>query len=62
MFQQNKSFCAVKNFSRGGIFLDTLFFAVEKRVSGSEGFESKPTRMVARSVLFYSLLNVISLI
>jgi hypothetical protein len=31
----------VKNFSSGGIFLVTLFFTVEKRVTGSKGFESK---------------------
>jgi hypothetical protein len=31
----------VKNFSSGGIFLVTLFFAVEKRVTGSKGFETK---------------------
>jgi hypothetical protein len=34
-------FFAVKNFCSGGIFLDTLFFAVEKRVSGLKGFKSK---------------------
>jgi hypothetical protein len=38
---KNKPFYAVKNFSSGGIFLVTLFFAVEKRVTGSKGFESK---------------------
>ncbi|MFT6991947.1 MAG: hypothetical protein ACJASL_003944, partial [Paraglaciecola sp.] len=31
---------AVKNFSSGGIFLVTLFFAVEKRVTGVKGFKS----------------------
>ncbi|MFQ3189440.1 MAG: hypothetical protein ACI936_000564 [Paraglaciecola sp.] len=41
---KNKPFFAVKNFSSGGIFLSTLFFAVEKRVDGSKGFESKTIR------------------
>jgi hypothetical protein len=47
-----------------GIFLVTLFFAVEKRVTGSKGFESKtimrtPRGMMARSVLliFYKELK-----
>jgi hypothetical protein len=39
--RENKSFYAVKNFSSGGIFLVTLFFAVEKRVTGVKGFKSK---------------------
>jgi hypothetical protein len=30
-----------ENFSSGGIFLVTLFFAVEKRVTGLKGFKSK---------------------
>jgi hypothetical protein len=38
---KNKLFFAVKNLGSGGIFLDTLFFAVEKRVSGLKGFKSK---------------------
>jgi hypothetical protein len=50
---ENKPFFAVKNFSRGGFFLVTLFLAVEEKVTGSKGFESKPSWMKARSVLFY---------
>jgi hypothetical protein len=34
-----------------GIFLVTLFFAAEKRVTGSKGFGSKTIRTMARSVL-----------
>jgi hypothetical protein len=48
----------VKNFSSGGFFLVTLFLAVEEKVTGSNGFETKtitrtPRGMMARSVLFY---------
>jgi hypothetical protein len=45
---KNKPFFAVKNFSSGGIFLVTLFFAVEKRVTGSKGFEPKTAGRGAR--------------
>jgi hypothetical protein len=41
-----------------GFFLVTLFLAVEEKVTGSNGFETKtitrtPRGMMARSVLFY---------
>ena len=56
---KNKPFFAVKNFSRGGFFLVTLFLAEEEKVTGSKGFETKPSRMKARSVLcFYETCGV----
>ena len=33
-------FVRLKTLGVGGIFLVTLFFAVEKRVTGSKGFET----------------------
>tara|TARA_R110000868_G_scaffold122763_11_gene325488 strand:+ start:29 stop:217 length:189 start_codon:yes stop_codon:yes gene_type:complete len=50
---KHKSFFAVKNFSSGGFFLVTLFLAVEEKVTGSKGFESKPSWMMARSGLLF---------
>jgi hypothetical protein len=44
-------FVRLKTLGVGGIFLVTLFFAVEKRVTGSKGFETKTIRTMARSVL-----------
>ena len=52
---KNKPFFEVKNFSSAGIFLSTLFFAVEKRVDGSKGSESKTIsgRRAKRGFGFY---------
>jgi hypothetical protein len=51
----------MKNIVASGFFLVTLFLAVEEKVTGSKGFESKtikrtPRGMMARSVLltFYT--------
>jgi hypothetical protein len=50
---KNKPFFAVKNFGSGGFFLVTLFLAEEEKVTGSKGFETKPSWMKAGSVLFF---------
>ncbi len=38
---KNKLIFAVKNVINGGIFLVTPFFDIEKRVTGTKGFETK---------------------
>ena len=58
---KNKPFFAVKNFSRGGFFLVTLFLAEEEKVTGLNEFKIKvirwtPRGMMARSVLSF-LIN-----
>jgi hypothetical protein len=42
----------MKNIVASGFFLVTLFLAEEEKVTGSKGFGSKPTGMMARSVPF----------
>jgi hypothetical protein len=48
----------VENFGSGGFFLVTLFLAEEEKVTGSKGFETKPSWMKARSVLFYLKISL----
>jgi hypothetical protein len=47
----------MKNIVASGFFLVTLFLAVEEKVTGLKGFKTKPSRMMARSVLF--VFNII---
>ena len=56
---KNKPSFEVKNFSSAGIFLSTLFFAVEKRVTGSKGFETKTFKDEGAQRAFSLCTNVV---
>jgi len=49
----------LKTLGVGGIFLVTLFFAVEKRVTGSKGFETKTFKDEGAQRAFSLCTNVV---